>query len=206
MLICCLRSSREANQTQKLYTKPDSPKPATQPFLFFTTGSFFLVYSMLPLWENSGSSSTSVLSFSSLSFPFSTCSFSWRCSYKEEELNSSGSHAKNWFVTATIPQIMPAECIEYTWLPGCSAENCSCPELQRIWMLVPEEEEIIEVGVIPFRQAWRVTWHSMIPFPWTILPWKVGTTRLLEVLSRDTVIYGASRVAKKKSPTDFFVN
>lgn len=166
VLICCLHSAKEGNQMQKLYSQTCLLQTFnTAPF--FTISSCFLMHTMLLLWENSGSRSISVSSFSSLSFSFSTYSFSWRCSYKEEELiavasmpkiDLSYSHSDNC-------QIMPTESVGYAWVPGCSAGNCFCLELQRIWMRMPEEEENTKEGVIFFLQAWPVMWTSVIPFP-----------------------------------------
>lgn len=156
---------------------------------------------MLLLWENSGSGNISLSSFSSLSFSFSTCSFSWGAATRKRNLWQLllCQKAICRTVTVTICQIMPTESVECAWVPGYSAENCSHPELQRIWTLMPEEE-IIKMGVIPLLQAWPVMWHSVIPFPWTILPWKVGNTRLLEILSWDAVIYGVNCVAPPPTP------
>lgn len=62
-------------------------------------------------------------------------------------------------VTVTICRVMTTENVECAWVPGCSAESCSCPELQRIWTNLPEEEQTIKAGVMLFLQAWPGIWH-----------------------------------------------
>lgn len=102
-------------------------------------------------------------------------------------------------VTVTACRVLTTENVECAWVPGGSAENCSCPELQRIWTTLPEEEQTIKVGVMLFLQAWPGTRHSLIPFPWTTLSWYVGNTQALEIFSWDAVIYGINWVAKNLS-------
>lgn len=203
--VCIVRflPAREGNEMQKLYTTPDYPKPATQPScpdqLSLIMHSTFLF----------GKTQVQEASLFHLSFPcpslFPFPHFSGGTATRKKNLELAVASMPKINLSNSQSDNMTTENIECAWVPGCSADSCSCPELQRIWSTLPEEEHTIKAGVMLFLQTWPGTWHCD-SLSWTMLSWNVGNTQKFEIFSWDAVIYGVNWVAKKPSWTDSFAN
>lgn len=190
---------------QKLYTRPDCPKPATQPShpnQLSLKAQYIAALGKLRFKKHP----CFIFLFPVL-FPFHFLIFLEAQlqgrTYSLQLLLRQKSICPT--VTVTICRVMTTENVECAWVPGCSAQSCSCPELQRIWTTLPEEEQNMKAGVMLFLQAWPGTWHRD-PLSMNYHLLKCGKhTDTWNLLMRYRGLW--SKLGCKKAPqTDSFAN